>query len=209
MSEIKIEEVLNNGIRFLINNPILILLSLVSHLLSELAGKGTANFVLMIIIWYLIGEYVNGLSIRFIYESRDKKPSWKELCKFVLSKFCILVAASIIFYLALVIGFVLLIIPGIYLGIRLIFFDCTILLEDEGIKASFKRSWEMTREYVRELFPLFFIICLPFPLIKSLKNLLPAGVYDLINLLVFPLLMALIRCVVTFLYLQLREIEAS
>jgi uncharacterized membrane protein len=64
-------------------------------------------------------------------------------------------AAYIIVLIILLIGFALLIIPGIYLTIRLQFFSAFIVDEDCGAVESLKRSWEITKG---QEWPLFLLI---------------------------------------------------
>lgn len=68
------------------------------------------------------------------------------------SKFFTYLGAAIIVGLAVMIGSILLIIPGIYLALRLQFFICFIVEEDAGITESIKRSWAITEGHVMNLF---------------------------------------------------------
>ncbi|EKN13555.1 hypothetical protein [Parabacteroides johnsonii] len=60
--------------------------------------------------------------------------------------------ANILFSIAVCIGMVLLIIPGIYLYLRLQFFTAFIVEEDCGIIESLQKSWNMTQEQTLPLF---------------------------------------------------------
>jgi len=53
--------------------------------------------------------------------------------------------AGLIFTVAFIVGFALLIIPGFYIAIRLQFFYASIVEEDTGVVSSLKRSWEITK----------------------------------------------------------------
>lgn len=77
-------------------------------------------------------------------------------------------AASILFSVIVVIGFIVFIIPGIYLALRLQFFLAFIIDEDCGIIESLKRSWEMTKDQVLPLF----ILCLVMLVIGIIGTLL-------------------------------------
>lgn len=63
--------------------------------------------------------------------------------------------ASIIYGIAVIIGTVLLIIPGIYLAIRLQFYSAFIVEEDCGIMESLQKSWNLTNGQIMPLFLLF------------------------------------------------------
>lgn len=56
-----------------------------------------------------------------------------------------LVIGYILFFLALWIGFLLLIVPGIYLLVSLYFWFVLVTVEDENFWAAFKGSWAMTK----------------------------------------------------------------
>jgi uncharacterized membrane protein len=52
----------------------------------------------------------------------------------------------------------LLVLPGIYLAIRLQFFFASIVEEDTGMVASLKRSWEITKGQVAPLLLLLLVV---------------------------------------------------
>lgn len=62
------------------------------------------------------------------------------------------IIASIIMGIIVCIGLALLIIPGIYLALRLQFFTAAMVEENAGIIDSLKRSWEITEGQVLPLF---------------------------------------------------------
>lgn len=66
--------------------------------------------------------------------------------------------ASILYGVIVGIGVLFLIIPGIYLAIRLQFFAAYIVEEDAGIVESLKRSWEITEGQVLHLLLLFLVM---------------------------------------------------
>lgn len=68
--------------------------------------------------------------------------------------------AYIIYGVIVAIGMALLIIPGIYLALRLQFFYASMVDENTGIAESFKRSWNITKGYSLELFILMLIMIL-------------------------------------------------
>lgn len=62
------------------------------------------------------------------------------------------IVAGILVGLAVVGGLILFIIPGIYIGIRLMFFTYYIVDKDNGVMDSIKSSWNLTRNGVINLF---------------------------------------------------------
>jgi len=65
--------------------------------------------------------------------------------------------AGLIYAVVVIIGLALLIVPGIYLAIRLQFFYASIVEEDTGIVDSLKRSWVITHGQVMPLFWLLLV----------------------------------------------------
>lgn len=71
------------------------------------------------------------------------------------------ILASLLYSVAMVVGLIFLIIPGLYLAIRLQFYLILIVEEDCGIIESLQKSWELTRGQAMPLFALFFAaICI-------------------------------------------------
>ncbi len=70
------------------------------------------------------------------------------------------ILAYILFFIIISIGFALLIIPGIYLLLRLQFFVASMVDENTGAIESLKRSWNITKGHTLELFILSLIMIL-------------------------------------------------
>jgi membrane-anchored glycerophosphoryl diester phosphodiesterase (GDPDase) len=70
------------------------------------------------------------------------------------------IVASLIFMIIISIGFALLVIPGIYLSLRLQFFFASMVDENTGIIGSLKRSWEITKGQSIRLFAVMLIMIL-------------------------------------------------
>lgn len=205
MGKIKIGELLRNGFRILVENPILVVLGVVSNLPLILVEPKITTNMLWIIIWFLLTPYFIGLSVKFIYDSREKKPSWGELSKFVLSKYLLLLVTYIVYCVSAFIGIVLVIIPGIFLLIKLIMCDCGIILENDGVIASLKRSWRITKGNWWRLFALLLVIYLPVIIFSIFESLFPKIVYALLTLLLTAYIFAWSQATFTLTYIKLRE----
>tara|TARA_B100000575_G_C22895569_1_gene520935 strand:- start:96 stop:770 length:675 start_codon:yes stop_codon:yes gene_type:complete len=79
-----------------------------------------------------------------------------------LSKFFPLFGANIIIGVVSFFGFILLIIPGIYLTARFALFGAQIMFEDNKVFESIGASWDKTDEYASKLFvyTLVFVSCI-------------------------------------------------
>ena len=92
-----------------------------------------------------------------------------------LSKFFPLFGANIIIGIVSAFGFILLIIPGIYLTARFYLFGAQIMFEDNKVFESIAASWNKTDEYASKLFvyTLVFISCIFFLAIFLTLNMSP------------------------------------
>ncbi|MDP2924228.1 MAG: hypothetical protein Q8O30_11010 [Candidatus Omnitrophota bacterium] len=208
MDKLKIGELLSNGFEILVKNPILLALGVVTNLsLILVESKITTKSILGLIIWLLVSPYFIGLIVRFIYETREKKPSWQELSKFALRKYTPLLIIYIICYIVTFVGVVLFIIPGIFLSIKLIMCDYGIILENEGVIASLKRSWTITKGNWWRLLALSLVLYLPIIIFSFFESLFPKIIYILLNLLFVSCVFVWFQSTFTLAYLRLREIK--
>jgi hypothetical protein len=94
-------------------------------------------------------------SINLILKVIDgKNPQVKDMYKYPnrVMKVIKTFIASFLFGLMIVGGLILLVIPGIYLAIRFMFFSYYIVDKDAGIMDSLKMSWKLTNKAVINLF---------------------------------------------------------
>ncbi|MFH1397687.1 MAG: hypothetical protein ABIH27_03970, partial [Candidatus Omnitrophota bacterium] len=192
----------------LVKNPFLLALGIVANLSLILVDpKITPKGILGIIIWLLIGPYFIGLIVRFIYEAREKRPSWQELNEFVLRRYVPLFMVYIIYYIVTLAGLILFVIPGIFLSIKFAMCDCGIILENDGFVASLKRSWIITKGNWWRLFAAVLIIYLPAIILSFFEKLIPKSVYILLNTLCISCVFVWFQSTFTLAYLQLREVK--
>ena len=109
---------------------------------------GLLGLALMLVSIAFIGALVSG------YESINLsvKRTTIDLYSAGFRKFFILLGANILFVIAIMFGFLMLILPAFYLMGRLSLFPSLIMFENEGVTKSLGRSWEMTDEYGGKLF---------------------------------------------------------
>ena len=114
---------------------------------GSIAGSIIVNFVSLIIgLIFSLGYYKNmfqaldGLEPQF---SAYGQQSRKILTYFI---------ASVIYFIIVAVGLAFLIVPGIWLGIRLMYYMAFIIEEDAGIIESLKKSWEITKGQGWKLF---------------------------------------------------------
>lgn len=82
-------------------------------------------------------------------------------------KIFLLVGTNAISWIGIFVGFMLFIIPGLYLLIKLIFINQKILLDDErSVEQIFRGSWNLTSGWMIELFTLIALLMFPLLLIQ-------------------------------------------
>jgi uncharacterized membrane protein len=104
------------------------------------------------LIFTIIGIFVSIGIVKIILNLVDKKPlAYDELWK-NSRYFWRYLGASILYGLIVAVGFILLIIPGVYLAIRYQFVTYLIIDKNMGIKEAFTKSSEMTKGIKWNLF---------------------------------------------------------
>ena len=115
--------------------------------------------IIVSIISFVFSAVFNLGYLKNIFQTLDgEEPQFSaygQQCKNIITYFC----ASVLFSIVTLIGFVLLVVPGIYAMIRLQFFSAFIVEENAGIMESLKKSWAITEGSVLPLFWLG-IICI-------------------------------------------------
>ncbi len=146
--------------------------SILSFTLGLFTGDSSTLFSFTITVLSIILSGLFSLGYcRNIFQSLDgEEPQFsaygqesRKLLKFI--------CASILYSISVFIGILLLVIPGIYLTLRLQFFTAYIVDEDCGAIESLKRSWETTKGQEMPLFLLLLVM-----LLISLIGLLLLGV---------------------------------
>ncbi|MFH8107709.1 MAG: hypothetical protein QXJ25_01655 [Candidatus Aenigmatarchaeota archaeon] len=117
--------------------------------------KSILNEFLFVFILFLLQIFVSSLLIKIAYE---KRVEISKAIKFVFGKYLILLLSTILFGLIVGAGLLILIIPGIFLLIKLLFYQYAIILENKGIITSLERSWEITNGNWLRIFALIIFI---------------------------------------------------
>ena len=128
---------------------------------------------------YLKIAYVGGLSLSINCIENNEGISPTKALQYGGRKFIILLGCMIITGFFITIGFLLLILPGLYLTARFSLVPFYVMLENKQIGSSIKSSWENTDEYGGRLFQyiLFFTV---FEIVLALLfgALIPDGIFN-------------------------------
>jgi uncharacterized membrane protein len=119
----------------------------------------TSGIIISILCWLLLSLFQMGY-LKNCFQTLDgEEPQFSSYGQVSRKLFSYLIA-SIIFMLIVVIGTALLVVPGIYLALRLQFYVTSMIEENTGIIESFKRSWEITKGHSLKLFVILLIMIL-------------------------------------------------
>lgn len=111
------------------------------------------------ILLVVVGTILAVVAMRAIYENINSIPTAEHTRRLPRTVGVILVV-SVITFLAIMIGTVFLIVPGIFLAVCLVFSQLVVALEDAGIVTALQRSWSLTAGHRLRLFVLGFLIAI-------------------------------------------------
>jgi hypothetical protein len=179
---------------------------------------GAAGFALAILFWALSILY-QGMVVKLVQDVQDgrRDHSIGDLIRSVEPVFWPLVAVSILFGLALAVGFILLIIPGLILMVIWSVVAPVTVLERPGVFAAFSRSRELVRGNGWAVFGVIVLVFVTVVVISIAAGLIAAGLGSLgralvqwaINAAIAPVT-ALSAAVLYFALLRARgELDAS
>ena len=114
---------------------------------SSITGQIIVNIISLIISSLFVLGYLKN-----IFQALDGEEPQFSAYGQQSRKILTFIIANILYSLAVLIGLVLLIVPGVYLALRLQFYMAFIIEEDAGIMDSLKRSWEITQGQTMQLF---------------------------------------------------------
>ncbi len=184
---------LKEGLQLLKENPKILVplaVSVVLWLLVVVASYGilgleyydTAELlnalVLLLLVWTVVGTlgyFLDNVAVRVAADVALSGETYlKDGLLFTLRKLPTLLAAGFI-YMLIVTPASLLIVPGIYLGVRLLFFSYAILIDNESAMGSLKKSWSIVKgNWLRTfaLLAVFAVIGFPLGYLLEIENLL-------------------------------------
>ncbi len=219
MAKIKIWKSIKEGFEILIKNPVIFIPAFLIAVLNSLTDILFSNvpeptetlstdvlayfisFMMWFIIFTLISIFLTSVIIRLVYDAVSEKASLFESAKIAVLKYPTLLISGIIYFFIVGFGTLALIIPGIFLFVKFLYYQYAILLDNEGIINSLKKSWKITNGnwWSTFLIALFFFAIF---FISAILSLILGVFVDFITtLVVLPWLMSSL----TFAYLQITE----
>jgi uncharacterized membrane protein YhdT len=140
----------------------------------------------------LISLFLGLIIVKMVYDIvKNNKVSLSETISLLARKFIFVFIAYILYSLILILGLIALIIPGIFFSVKFVFVIYLILLNNEKIIDSFKKSWQITKGHWWGIFGLFAIFMIPISILSIVARIIaiPMGaiqtalILDFISLL--------------------------
>jgi hypothetical protein len=204
----ELQEIMLKGWKILTKNPIIFLPAFIIALLSTswsivpipTSLNESIIWILLLIATLLVNLFLSSLIVRMVYDAIRKRLSLKNAVKFVASKYLTILAATILFSVIIGLGFLALIVPGIYLTVRLFFYDYSILIDAEDAFGSLKKSWKIVKGRWWDLFALLLIITIPISVIGFLFGFF-SGVFLAYNPFILSVAISIFSFFVSLFYL--------
>lgn len=125
---------------WLARNPILIALFFA---LGVVDAFGQEIFALSL-LGFLLGVFLNGVAHVFAWmEARGDTPRVGTAAEHVTDQYLSLVGVSLVYLAAVLLGLLLLVLPGIYLALRLSLAFPACVIDDLNASGSLRRSWDV------------------------------------------------------------------
>jgi hypothetical protein len=119
----------------------------------------TTNLTLTVITMFLIGPLISALHVHAVQEIRDGgRPQLASVASKAVTVLPVVVAAVIISWLGIVVGFIALIVPGILLSLRWSVVAQAAALEGGSWTDALKRSADLTRKNYWHIIGLLFLV---------------------------------------------------
>ena len=175
-------------------------------------GDKIINEKLASLISLFIGIFISLAIVKVAYENlMGRKISIPQALIAVAKKLPYIILAMILYFVIIGLGMIALIIPGIYLAVKYYFYSYNILLGNQGIKGSFKKSGEIIKGNMLKLFSL--IVLLIFVILASTHLINIAEIESLIINLIFSFILFLMNgisaVIFTVFYFQLIKKEEN
>ena len=125
------------------------------ELFLESVNYAQVNFINWILIFtvqtYLMVRFIKFMAFKAARYKKDETVSWREFLRLLVVQF--------LYCLAIMLGTLALIIPGLYIASKYAFADFEAILNDKPIFSSLSESWKNTEGIVGRLMMIFVFSC--------------------------------------------------
>ncbi|QLG60964.1 hypothetical protein [Halorarum salinum] len=109
------------------------------------------------VLLLIAGSVLAVVTMRAIHDDIDRMPTADHTRRLVRTV-VVMIVVSIVTFVAILIGTVFLVLPGIFLAVSLVFAQPAVVLEDAGVVEALERSWSLTAGNRIRLFALGVVI---------------------------------------------------
>ncbi len=149
---------------WLVSIPFIIYISSPPDLTAYSFGTATGWLATMFgaaLVIGLLSIFFEGFAISVAYNSISRNPSLRESAGTAVSTYLYLLAATIIMIIALTAGLIALIIPGIFIALKLSLAPYAVVVDRLGPIEAMEKSWKITKNNLLSIFLLGIVIFLP------------------------------------------------
>ena len=179
--KIQVSQSIGEGLKVVVRNPIILAPIIINAVLAcvfnyfyiyapKLACAPEAEMpfpappelpVWSFLILFAVSMFLTLVIAKMVYDAVKSKVSLSEAVSLSVRKFAFVLIAGMLWALIVGIGSIALIIPGVFLFTKFIFYSYAILLDNEKIINSFKKSWQITEGNWWKAFGLYLIFIIP------------------------------------------------
>lgn len=216
--KLKVFQSISQGFEIIIKNKIILAFSVLYAVITclyvyiNVYTPKIPTFNLNIFWFALVSIFLALVITKLSYDAINGNISISEAINLSLKKFIFVIIATIIYTIIGTIGLIFLVIPGIFLFNKFIFATYSILLNNEKIIDSFKKSWNIMKGNWWRVFGLHLLFLLPIVVLSVVSSLIHIGgaTYTALAIdFIWALLSALLIITFTVAYVQLSKGEAT
>jgi hypothetical protein len=149
------------------------------------------------------GAVVSAISVPVLASTMSGGPRWSTEIRGRVNHFLgPLLLANIAILFPIYLGMVFLLVPGVWLLLRLMLIDLAVVFEGTTGLASLPRSFELTRGHALRLLGVIFVLYLPYTLLQLGQGGFLSG---LMSSLVLSIGLSVLQCFLILLYLRIRH----
>jgi membrane-anchored glycerophosphoryl diester phosphodiesterase (GDPDase) len=166
MPKIDIGQIIGDSFSTLVNNRTVLAIAVIAAVLNAffyflinpaaitVASASLVSILIIVIVWLLVDVFLSGAAIAAVSSKVDLGAAFSKSA----SRYLALLGTSILTGIIVILGFIALIIPGIYLAIRLAVATPSVIIEGKAPVDAVKRSWAITKGNWWPIFGVIFVI---------------------------------------------------
>ncbi len=170
--ELNNTKALKEGVKTIYTHPlipiILLTYTIIGQTILYVLQIMQMNQIIIILISITINIYIASLVIKTIADIQRKKPiHLTENMKYTAKKLPTILGALLLTIIAMIAGFIALILPGIYITVRLIYSNYAVIIEDKEVIPGLERSWNIVKGDWWQVFFMVLIVYLTYSLFAT------------------------------------------